>query len=40
MIVRSICYFKTRGERRVIKSDKRGRPVLRDLYVCVIERER
>jgi len=25
MIERSICYFKTRGERRAIKGDKRGR---------------
>jgi len=26
MIVRSICYFKTRGDRRATKGDKRGRP--------------
>jgi len=26
MIERSICYFKTRGERRASKGDKRGRP--------------
>jgi len=26
MIERSICYFKTRGERRATKGDKRGRP--------------
>jgi len=26
MIKRSICYFKTRGERRATKGDKRGRP--------------
>jgi len=26
MIVRSICYFKTRGERRATMGDKRGRP--------------
>jgi len=25
MKVRSICYFKTRGERRATKDDKRGR---------------
>jgi len=25
-MVRSICYFKTRGERRATKGDKRGRP--------------
>jgi len=26
MTERSICYFKTRGERRATKGDKRGRP--------------
>jgi len=26
MTERSICYFKTRGERRAIKGDKRGTP--------------
>jgi len=26
MIVRSICYFKMRGERRATKGDKRRRP--------------
>jgi len=26
MIERSICYFKTRGEKRVTKGVKRGRP--------------
>jgi len=26
MIIRSICYFKTRGERRATKGDKRRRP--------------
>jgi len=26
MIERYICYFKTRGERRATKGDKRGRP--------------
>jgi len=26
MIVRSICYFKTKGERRAIKGDNETRP--------------
>jgi len=26
MIIRSVCYFKTRGERRATKGDKRVRP--------------
>jgi len=26
MIERSICYFKTRGERRATKGDEKGRP--------------
>jgi len=28
-MIRSICYFKTRGESRATKCDKRGRPIQR-----------
>jgi len=31
MIIRSICYFKTRGERRITKGDKRGRLSINDV---------
>jgi len=40
MIERSICYFKTRGERRETKGDKRGRPSRIDslIYLEPVER--